>query len=154
MKHYLCFERLGLIESLRRLSVACKSSFHWHLELSHTMNSAGVTPSFCTFPLLTFTIKPWYHSRPCPEYSVCVLSCIYFARQAQRSLTLEDTHTHLTHWFSLYIYHSLSLTHSHTYTHTHASDGYSPTLHCCTKRTKAPSLPSTYLSASVLLVTL
>ena len=126
MKHYLWFERLGLIESLRRLSVACKSSFYGHLELSHTMKSAGVTPSFCTFPLLTFTLKPWYHSRPCPEYSVCVLSRIYFARQAQRSLTFEDTHTHLTHSFSLSLYHSLSLTHSHTYTHTHASDGFSP----------------------------
>ena len=88
------------------------------------MKSAGLTPSFCTFPLLTFTIKPWYHSRPCPEYSVCVLSRIYFARQAQRSLTLEDTHTHLTNSFSLFLFitFSHSLTHTHTRTHTPPTD--------------------------------
>ena len=39
MKHYLSFERSGLIESLRRLWVYCKNGFYWDLEFSHSMKS-------------------------------------------------------------------------------------------------------------------
>ena len=44
MKHYLSFERLGLIESFRRFWVRCKSSCYWDLELSHSMKSESHHP--------------------------------------------------------------------------------------------------------------
>ena len=136
-------------------------SCYWHLELSHAMKSAGVTPSFCTFPLLTCTIKPWYHSRPCPEYSVwmqtepnrrlscfSLLSCIYFAKQVQRSSTLENTHTNTS--LILNLFHYLSLTHSLTHIHAHTRLRRILTdaslLH---KANRRASLPSTYVSASM-----
>ena len=53
-KHYVFFERLGMIESFRRLWVCCKSSFYCDLELGHT--------TLFTYRLLTGTIKNTFFS--------------------------------------------------------------------------------------------
>ena len=60
MKHYLWLERVGRIESFRRLWVFCKSNFYWDFsqhEIRDTPFFCFFVRFFCTCALFTGTIK-------------------------------------------------------------------------------------------------